>query len=155
MSAGGGDAYSPAPTKLEPASPSGPGEAGDPADDTGPAPATVPERYLGTWEGQGSSLGGTLPVGTFRVTVRQAAVGEEIGRVRQTDVLGGVCTDVLTLKQVSGKQLVATSVGVESNHAGCSRTKTTVRLTPVGDDLRYESESPESGRPEARLSRVE
>jgi len=154
MDAGGG-AYSPAPTLMDPADP-GPGEAEASGDDTAPeSAATIPRRYLGTWEGQGTALGGKLPVGTFRVTVRQAAVGEEMGRVRQTDALGGVCTDILTLKQAGEKQLVATSVGAESNHAGCSQAKTTIRLTPVGDDLRYESESPESGRPEARLSRVE
>jgi hypothetical protein len=140
---------------MDPADP-GPGEAEASGDDTAPEPAaTIPRRYLGTWEGQGTALGGKLPVGTFRVTVRQAAVGEEMGRVRQTDALGGVCTDILTLKQAGEKQLVATSVGAESNHAGCSQAKTTIRLTPVGDNLRYESESPESGRPEARLSRVE
>jgi serine/threonine protein kinase len=139
----GDDAYSPAPSDGEPGNP---GDAASPAD--------VPARYLGTWEGQGSALGGTLPVGTFRVTVRQAEVGEELGRVRQTDALGGTCTDVLTLKQVTEKQLVATSVGDESNHGGCSQAKATIRLTPVGDDLKYQSDSSESGKPEARLSKL-
>ncbi|MEV5432883.1 serine/threonine-protein kinase [Streptomyces sp. NPDC052701] len=117
-------------------------------------PPTVPARYLGTWEGQGSALDGRLPAGTFRVTVRQAAVGEEVGRVRQTDPLGGVCVDVLTLRQVTDRQLVAASAGAKGNHGGCNQDPTTVRLTPVGDDLRYESQSEASGRPEARLSKA-
>ncbi|GAP53113.1 serine/threonine-protein kinase [Streptomyces azureus] len=114
----------------------------------------VPAAYLGTWEGQGSALDGRLPLGTFRITVERAAVGQELGRLRQTDQIGGVCVDVLTLKQVTKKELVATSVGAKTNHSGCNPAPTTVRLTPVGDDLRYRSESEDSGRPQARMSRV-
>ncbi|MBQ1093547.1 serine/threonine-protein kinase [Streptomyces sp. B93] len=125
-----------------------------PGDSSGGA-AAVPDRYLGTWEGQGTALGGALPMGAFRVTVEQAKVGEEVGRVQNTDPLGGVCTDVLTLKEVSGGRLLADSVGAEGNHAGCSQAAHTVSLTPVGDDLRYKSDSSDSGRPEARLSKVE
>ncbi|MFI8193008.1 serine/threonine-protein kinase [Streptomyces sp. NPDC085946] len=118
------------------------------------APAAVPARYLGTWEGRGRALDGTLPAGTFRVTVRQAAVGQEVGRVRQTDALGGVCVDVLTLEQVTDRQLVARSAGAEDNHGGCDPAPATVRLVPAGDGLRYASDSAESGRPEARLTKV-
>jgi hypothetical protein len=118
------------------------------------AESGVPARYLGTWEGQGTALGGRLPAGTFRVTVQRARVGEEFGRLTQTDQLGGVCTDVLTLKQVTKKHLVATSVGAKKNPGHCNQTATTVRLVPVGDDLRYESDSTESGNPEARMSKV-
>lgn len=121
---------------------------------TSAASSSVPARYLGTWEGRGAALDGLLPVGTFRVTVGQAAVGEKVGTLRQTDHLGGVCVDVLTLKQVTKEQLVLTSVGAETNHAGCERSAHTVRLTPVGDDLVYTSESSAAGRPEARLSRI-
>ncbi|MEV5435226.1 hypothetical protein AB0K80_04225 [Streptomyces sp. NPDC052682] len=117
-------------------------------------PTAVPARYLGTWEGEGSALDGKLPLGTFRLTVQRAEAGQELGRLRQTDQLGGVCVDVLTLKQVTDKQLVATSVGAKGNHGGCNPARTTVRLTPVGDDLRYQSDSAESGRPQARLSKV-
>ncbi|MFD5712761.1 serine/threonine-protein kinase, partial [Streptomyces pharetrae] len=141
--AGGGS--SPVPTVLDPSGPGGTGEGGDTGYDDGPVPV-VPDRYLGTWEGQGTALDGRLPVGTFRVTVRRAEVGEQLGLVRQTDALGGVCTDVLTLTKVTGKQLVAASAGAASNHGGCSQAPTTVRLTPVGDDLRYESESRGGGR---------
>ncbi|WP_077798991.1 serine/threonine-protein kinase [Streptomyces sp. JHA26] len=115
---------------------------------------TVPDAYLGTWEGQGTALGGTLPAGTFRVTIARVGVGQELGRLRQTDQLGGSCVDVLTLKQVTDRQIVAASVGAEGNHDGCNQSPTTVRFTPVGDDLAYASESAESGKPQARLSKV-
>ncbi|MFC9126967.1 serine/threonine-protein kinase [Streptomyces sp. NPDC057099] len=130
-------------------------DAGAPPSASDAAPGTaVPAAYLGTWEGQGTSLDGNLPLGTFRITVERAAVGQELGRLRQTDQIGGVCIDVLTLKQVTKKELVATSVGAKTNHSGCNPAATTVRLSPVGDDLRYRSESEESGRPQARMSKV-
>ncbi|MFF7310273.1 protein kinase [Streptomyces sp. NPDC008137] len=118
------------------------------------APGEVPAAYLGTWEGQGTALDGNLPLGTFRITVERASVGQELGRLRQTDQIGGVCIDVLTLKQVTKKELVARSVGAKTNHGGCNPAATTVRLSPVGDDLQYRSESEESGRPRARMSKV-
>ncbi|MDQ0715381.1 hypothetical protein QFZ55_004833 [Streptomyces luteogriseus] len=119
-----------------------------------PSAGAVPAAYLGTWEGQGVALDGRLPLGTFRITVERAAVGQELGKLRQTDQIGGVCVDVLTLKQVTTKELVATSVGAKTNHSGCNPAKTTVHLKPVGDDLQYRSESEESGRPQARMSKV-
>ncbi|MFD0316623.1 serine/threonine-protein kinase [Streptomyces flavalbus] len=123
-------------------------------DGSGGGAAQVPDRYLGTWEGAGTALGGTLPMGTFRVTVQQAEVGEEVGRVRNVDPVGGVCTDVLTLRRVNGERLVARAAGAEDNRAVCSQAPHTVTLTPVGDDLRYESDSTDSGEPEARMSKV-
>ncbi|GGV76754.1 serine/threonine-protein kinase [Streptomyces massasporeus] len=135
---------------------SGSGSDSPPAATASSAPSTgaVPAAYLGTWEGQGVALDGRLPLGTFRITVERAAVGQELGKLRQTDPIGGVCVDVLTLKQVTKKELVATSVGAKTNHSGCNPAKTTVHLKPVGDDLQYRSESEESGRPQARMSRV-
>ncbi|MFD5334496.1 serine/threonine-protein kinase [Streptomyces hawaiiensis] len=134
---------------------SGSGSDSPPAATASSAPSgTVPAAYLGTWEGQGVALDGRLPLGTFRITVGQVAVGEELGKLRQTDQIGGVCVDVLTLKQVTKKELVATSVGAKTNHSGCNPAKTTVHLKPVGDDLQYRSESEESGRPQARMSKV-
>ncbi|HET9381650.1 MAG TPA: serine/threonine-protein kinase [Streptomyces sp.] len=121
---------------------------------TGTASA-VPARYLGTWEGAGTVLDGSLPAGTFRLTVQRARVGGELGRITQTDHLGGVCTDVLTLKQVTKKQLVAASAGAEKNGGHCNQAAATVRLSPVGDDLKYVSDSKASGYPEARMSKVE
>ncbi|GAA3496053.1 hypothetical protein GCM10019016_031540 [Streptomyces prasinosporus] len=68
--------------------------------------------------------------------------------------MGGVCDDVLTLKQVTGKPLVTDSVGAGSNRDVCNRAPHTVRLTPAGDDLVDTSDGKASGRPEARLSRI-
>ncbi|MFF3202905.1 protein kinase [Streptomyces sp. NPDC002962] len=141
--ASGSDAYSSAPAS---------GSSSGPA--ASQAPTALPGRYVGTWEGEGSGLGGTLPMGTFRVTVRPADVGDKLGELRQTDVLGGSCVDVLTLKQVTEKEVVATSVGAESNHSGCNPTPHTIRLTPTGDDLTYASDSAAEGNPVARMSKV-
>ncbi|MFJ6914564.1 serine/threonine-protein kinase [Streptomyces sp. NPDC101133] len=115
---------------------------------------TLPGRYVGTWEGRATALNGKLPLGTFRITIKRAAVGEELGRLRQTDALGGVCVDVITLKKVTKKQIVADSVGAEGHHDGCNPAPTTVTFTPVGDDLDYASRSEESGQPKARLSKI-
>ncbi|MFH0178209.1 serine/threonine-protein kinase [Streptomyces cacaoi] len=142
--ASGSDAYSSAPAD---GSSSGPAASA--------APTALPARYVGTWEGEGSGLGGTLPMGTFRVTIQQADVGDKLGELRQTDVLGGSCLDVLTLKQVTEKDVVATSVGAESNHSGCNPEPHTIRLTPTGDDLTYASDSAAEGNPVARMSKVE
>ncbi|MGW7208255.1 protein kinase domain-containing protein [Streptomyces sp. NPDC054837] len=117
-----------------------------------PPEQVVPDPYLGTWEGQGSGSG--IPMGTFRLTVEEAAVGEELGKLKQTDIFGGVCNDVLTLKEVTKTGLVATSVGAKGNHGGCNPAPHTVRLEPVGDDLKYVSESAAEGNPEARMSKV-
>ncbi|MFB7651962.1 MULTISPECIES: protein kinase [unclassified Streptomyces] len=115
----------------------------------------VPGRYLGTWEGQAVAVEGNLPLGTFRLTVREAAVGAQLGTLRHTDIFGGTCDDVLTLKKVTEKQVVASAVGAKGNRDVCNQARHTVRLTPVGDDLQYESDSEDSGRPKARLSKVE
>ncbi|MGW4924692.1 serine/threonine-protein kinase [Streptomyces parvulus] len=129
--------------------PSNPGSSGD----TGPA-SSVPARYLGTWEGQAVAVDGNLPLGTFRLTVRGAVVGERLGTMRHTDIIGGTCDDVLTLTKVTGDQLVASAAGAPDNRDVCNPAPHTVRLTPVGDDLRYESDSEESGRPRARMSKA-
>ncbi|KUL28372.1 serine/threonine-protein kinase [Streptomyces regalis] len=115
---------------------------------------SVPVRYLGTWEGRATALEGALPAGTYRLTVHNAGVGEELGTLRQTDLLGLVCNDVLTLKKATAKELVVTSVGRKTNHNGCNPKPHTVRITPAGDDLVYRSESDAEGNPEARLSKV-
>ncbi|MFI5873933.1 protein kinase [Streptomyces sp. NPDC051445] len=142
------DGSSSGPAASAPASGSTPGP-------TSPAPTALPARYAGTWEGEGTGLDGTLPMGTFRVTVRQADVGDKLGELRQTDVLGGICVDVLTLKQVTEKDVVATSAGAKSNHAGCNPQPHTIRLTPTGDDLTYTSDSAAEGNPVARMSKVD
>lgn len=126
-----------------------------PQESDAPAGSSVPDRYLGTWEGKATVLDGALPAGAFRLTVHKADIGDEVGTLRQTDLLGGACNDVLTLKKASAKELVVTSVGRKSNHGGCNPTPHTVRITPSGDDLVYRSESADEGNPEARLSKVQ
>ncbi|GAA2641181.1 serine/threonine-protein kinase [Streptomyces vastus] len=121
------------------------------------APATgaaIPERYLGTWEGDGVSLNGTLPMGKFRVTVRQAGVGEQFGTFRQTDLIGGHCDTVLILKKATPRQITATSVAKKSKDAVCVMGRHEVRLIPVDDDLRYETDNSEAGDPVARMNKV-
>ncbi|MDT0485575.1 serine/threonine-protein kinase [Streptomyces doebereineriae] len=155
----GNDAYSSAPTSVPsasaPSASSVPSASSSSSSAAPSGPSEIPARYLGTWEGQGSGLGGSLPMGTFRITVKKVSVGEELGRLRQTDAIGAECTDVLTLKQVTETELVTTAVGAKDNHAGCNPTAHTVRLTAVGDDLKYTSESEAEGYPEARMSKVE
>ncbi|MDH6440849.1 hypothetical protein M2158_009390 [Streptomyces sp. SAI-144] len=154
----GNDAYSSAPTSVPsasaPSASSVPSASSSPSSAAPSGPSEVPARYLGTWEGQGSGLGGSLPMGTFRITVKKVSLGEELGRLQQTDAIGAECTDVLTLKQVTETELVTTAVGAKDNHAGCNPTAHTVRLTAVGDDLKYTSESEAEGYPEARMSKV-
>ncbi|MER5789941.1 protein kinase [Streptomyces sp. NPDC001980] len=114
----------------------------------------IPAAYLGTWQGSATALSGNLPIGTFRVTVEQAAVGEELGRLRQTDQLGGVCTDILTLRSVTAARLVASSTGAEGNHDGCDPGTNTVYLTPSHGDLVYTSDSSAEGNPVAVMSKA-
>lgn len=123
----------------------------DPASGT----LTVPTSYVGTWEGPAVALGGTLPMGTFRVTVQQAAVGAKLGTFRQTDQIGGTCDDELILKEVTPTHLVVTSIADKSNRDVCTTGSHRVLLTPVGNDLKYETDNPEAGDPVARMSRVE
>ncbi|MFC7257788.1 serine/threonine-protein kinase [Streptomyces lutosisoli] len=117
-------------------------------------PSTIPASYLGTWEGDGLALNGALPMGTFRVTVHQASVGEELGTFRQTDQIGGICDDVLILKKVTKKQLVVTSVAKDSNRDVCTKGRHEVRLTPIGSDLKYETDNADAGDPVARMTKV-
>ncbi|MCF1599954.1 serine/threonine-protein kinase [Streptomyces muensis] len=132
-------------------SPAAPGDGGVSG---APIGSDVPDRYVGTWEGKANALNGALPAGTFRLTVHKAALGEEVGTLRATDLLGLACNDVLTLKKATAKELVVTSVGRKTNHGGCNPKPHTVRITPTGDDLLYRSESDAEGNPEARLSKV-
>ncbi|MEU9344416.1 serine/threonine-protein kinase [Streptomyces sp. NPDC048278] len=114
----------------------------------------IPAAYLGTWEGSATALSGNLPIGTFRVTVEQVAVGQELGRLRQTDQLGGVCTDILTLRSVTAARLVASSTGAKGNHDGCDPATNTVYLTPSHGDLVYTSNSSAEGNPVAVMSKT-
>ncbi|MET7609941.1 serine/threonine-protein kinase [Streptomyces seoulensis] len=143
-------------TWLRPDGGGGNDTAGSAPTPSAPAGRTgaIPARYLGTWEGRATALDGALPMGTFRVTVHQATVGKELGNLRQTDQLGGICEDILTLKRVDSTRLLATSTGAETNHKGCDPAPHEIRLTPTGDDLTYTSTAAAEGNPEARLSKV-
>jgi serine/threonine protein kinase len=117
--------------------------------------SAVPSSYLGTWEGDGFALDGKLPMGTFRVTVRRAEVGDQLGTFRQTDLIGGTCDTDLVLKKVTPKQLIATSISKPSTTSECTTGRHEVRLIPVGDDLRYETDNADAGDPVARMSKAE
>ncbi|MEV0257653.1 serine/threonine-protein kinase [Streptomyces sp. NPDC050732] len=125
---------------------------GTPSDSAGSG--KVPEAYLGKWRGRADASGGTIPLGTFTVTLRQAKPGERLGTVLQRDPIGNTCTDVLTLKSVTPERLVATGKGAEGNGGQCSQTSHTVQLRPDGKKLVYTSDDPGAGDPKARLSRV-
>ncbi|WP_328680294.1 serine/threonine-protein kinase [Streptomyces sp. NBC_00343] len=128
--------------------------SGAPGTGDGSSLPSIPDSYLGTWQGDGTALDGTLPDGTFRITIAKVGVGQRLGILRQTDQLGGVCDDVLTLKQVTKTRLVASAAGATSNRDVCNQAAHTVTLTPVGDDLKYASDSSAEGSPSARLSKV-
>ncbi|WP_405663379.1 serine/threonine-protein kinase [Streptomyces sp. RK9] len=131
--------------------PSATGDAGDSA-----VEGAVPARFLGKWRGKASARDGLVPLGTFEVTVRQVPkVGDRIGAMTQTDLIGDKCVDNLTLKSATTKELVATGVGDKSNPDQCSQASHTVRLRPVGSsELQYTSEDPKAGDPAARLGKV-
>lgn len=114
----------------------------------------VPASYRGTWEGQAVAANGAVPMGTFRLKVEQGKVGERFAVMTQTDQLGGVCAVDLTLRSVSGKEIVAGGKGQASSGAQCTKNAHTVRLRPKGDALLYLSENEKSGNPEAKLSRL-
>ncbi|MEU6995614.1 protein kinase [Streptomyces sp. NPDC046465] len=136
-----------------------PSDPGDAADDGG----KVPEAYLGTWRGKADASGGTVPLGTFTVTLRQADPGQRLGTVVQHDPIGNTCRDVLTLKSATDKQVVATGKGSPDNGGQCSQTTHTVYLRPSGKTdgktdgktLTYTSDDPGAGDPKARLTAVE
>ncbi|WP_329532899.1 serine/threonine protein kinase [Streptomyces sp. NBC_01450] len=141
--AGGSDAAASRPA----ATPSAPGPAGATL-------ASVPAHYLGTWSGDAYALSGKLPAGTFRVTLHQAAVGQELGTFRSTDLIGGICDDVLVLKKVTDEQLTATSTAKTSNPSTCTTGSHEVRLIPAGGDLKYETDNADAGDPVARMSKA-
>ncbi|MGY0024657.1 protein kinase domain-containing protein [Streptomyces sp. cg35] len=117
----------------------------------------VPTFYVGSWQGQGTveSLGQPLPGGTFDIVIHQASPGEAVGTVTQTDALGGVCVDVLTLKSVTDKELTAVGRGKKGNEGQCIQSPHPVHLRPDGKALRFTSDDPKAGSPKARLSRTD
>ncbi|MDX3137031.1 serine/threonine protein kinase, partial [Streptomyces europaeiscabiei] len=115
----------------------------------------LPEKYLGTWEGEGYALGGNLPAGTFTVTLEQASVGDPLGTFRSVDLLGGTCDDKLVLKKVTRNSILATSIADTKNNPGtCTKNTHEITLTPVGAELQYTSKNADAGDPTARLAKV-
>ncbi|WP_200300630.1 serine/threonine-protein kinase [Streptomyces adelaidensis] len=140
----GGSAAGPAPQASEPA-----------ADQSDGAEGGVPAKYLGTWEGDAYALGGNLPAGTFRITLEPSDVGDELGTFRSVDLLGGTCDDRLVLKEVTAKHVLATSIAdTENNPKTCTKNTHQITLTPVGEELQYESDNADAGDPTARLAKV-
>ncbi|WP_030174295.1 serine/threonine-protein kinase [Streptomyces sp. NRRL S-813] len=134
-----------------------PADAGGRPSASSSAPA-VPKAYLGTWRGTGTvtAAGVDIPGGSYDIVVRQAALGGVVGSVTQTDAFGGACVDVLTLKSVTGKELVAVGRGKKGNPSHCVPDAHVVHLRPDGDDaLRFTSEDPKAGDPKARVTRVD
>lgn len=139
-----------------------PGDDGDRkdggmADGARPSAAdpAVPDRFLGTWEGSGTGLSGTLPMGTFTVTVRQGAEGAAFGTFRQVDPIGGICENVLILREAGPERVVATGRPKKSNPPQCTTGDHEVRLEPVGEGgLSYASDNARAGNPTARLSKM-
>ncbi|MFI7383290.1 protein kinase [Streptomyces sp. NPDC049813] len=128
-----------------------------PAQPSGTAPgppgaADVPSFYLGVWNGPAVQAG--IPFGTFRVDLKQTAVGRRVGTVTSTDPLGIRCVDVLTLTSADGKSLVAKGAAAPDNPGTCAQGTHTVRLTRDGDALKYSSRYPQAGNPTADLARV-
>ncbi|MDX3838754.1 serine/threonine-protein kinase [Streptomyces europaeiscabiei] len=121
----------------------------------GDAEGGLPEKYLGTWEGEGYALGGNLPAGTFTVTLEQASVGDPLGTFRSVDLLGGTCDDKLVLKKVTRDSILATSIADTKNNPGtCTKNTHEITLTPVGAELQYTANNADAGDPTARLAKV-
>ncbi|MCX5531967.1 protein kinase [Streptomyces sp. NBC_00006] len=138
-----------------------PGEGGGDqgsASDAGPTASAaskapgVPKFYVGSWDGPAKQAG--ISFGTFRVDLKQARAGKQVGKVTSTDPLGIQCVDVLTLKSADGKALVAAGKAAPGNPGTCATGRHTVRLTPDGASLKYTSRYPAAGDPTADLDRV-
>ncbi|MFE1950417.1 serine/threonine-protein kinase [Streptomyces sp. NPDC059524] len=117
----------------------------------------VPPFYVGTWEGKATATTalGDVQFDTYRVRIKQAAVGKRLGTVTSTDPLGVTCVDVLTLKSASATELIASGAASPDNGGTCAKGPHTVHLERVGKTVKYSSQYPQAGNPKADLSRVE
>ena len=145
----GDDAAGKAPSASS--APSGENQDPEPQDGAG----DLPEKYLGTWEGDGYALDGNLPAGTFTITLEQGSVGDRLGTFRSVDLLGGACDDTFVLKKVAEDHILVTSIAdTKNNPKTCTGNTHEVTLTPVGDELKYTSNNADAGDPTARLAKV-
>ncbi|MFI7010482.1 protein kinase [Streptomyces sp. NPDC050145] len=117
----------------------------------------VPPFYVGTWEGKATATTalGDVQFDTYRVRIKQAAVGKRLGTVTSTDPLGVTCVDVLTLKSASAGELIASGAASPDNGGTCAKGPHTVHLKRAGKTVKYSSQYPQAGNPRAGLSRVE
>jgi hypothetical protein len=129
----------------------GASDAGPTASAASEAPG-VPKFYVGAWDGPAKQAG--VSFGTFRVDLKQARAGKQVGKVTSTDPLGIQCVDVLTLKSADGRALVAHGRAAPDNPGTCATGPHTVRLTRQGESLKYTSQYPAAGNPTADLDRV-
>lgn len=133
----------------------GGGDGGRKRDDK--APDTVPEAFVGTWEGRTRTSGG-VPSGTLTLTVSEGREGEEAVRMVY-EITGLECRARGTVEEFSDTRLTVTerSVGDSPKVFGvevCSGETATVTLTLAGEGrLRYESGDVAAGRPEGELVR--
>ncbi|WP_217710590.1 hypothetical protein [Streptomyces sp. NA04227] len=116
---------------------------------------SVPAGYLGTWEGPARARTNDWPMGTFRLTVKKAAPGEKFAVMRQTDQLGGVCEVDLRLQSVTAREIVANAQGRADSRPTCTKNVHKVHLVLTGQDLSYISENEQSGKPKARMEKVD
>ncbi|QFQ99675.1 serine/threonine protein kinase [Streptomyces phaeolivaceus] len=145
----GGDAASKAPSASS--GPSDETQDSEPQDGAG----DLPDRYLGTWKGDGYALDGNLPAGTFTVTLEQGAVGDRLGSFRSVDLLGGACDDTFVLKEVTEDHILVTSTAdTKNNPKTCTSNTHEVTLTLVGAELEYTADNADAGDPTARLAKV-
>ncbi|GAA2422131.1 serine/threonine-protein kinase [Streptomyces macrosporus] len=134
-----------------------PGGGGDdPKPDDRP-PGTVPEAFVGTWEGQTVTRSG-LHGSTLTLTVSEGREGEETVRMVY-EITGLECRARGTVEDVSKTRLKVTerSEGDSPEVLGvkvCSGETATVVLTLDGEGrLHYASDDVGAGRPEGDLTR--
>ncbi|MBO1334893.1 serine/threonine-protein kinase [Streptomyces sp. VRA16 Mangrove soil] len=125
------------------------------APETAQPAGVVAEFYLGVWEGKATTTELGVQFDTYRVELKQTAVGKRLGTVTSTDITGNRCVDELTLKSATAKEVVATGKKVSGDDLKCASGASTVHLTRDGSGLKYTSEYPDAGNPTADLKRAE
>ncbi|MER7832483.1 serine/threonine-protein kinase [Streptomyces sp. NPDC095602] len=132
---------------------------GTTAASTAPAGAGVPRAFLGTWKGRataGTGAIGDIPAGTFTVTLKGGRAGQEVGRVRQHDILGNfICEDTLVLRTATADTLVTRGSASDTSTGVCTGGTHTVTLRLEDGKLHYASDDAAAGRPRATLDRAE
>ncbi|RKN05556.1 serine/threonine-protein kinase [Streptomyces radicis] len=115
----------------------------------------LPEWFAGEWEGDTQTLGVTNA--SLGVTLEPGAVGDRIGTVTWTDVLGlTTCVDRLTLTEVADGEVTFDALvdndASTSDGANCEQEPFTVVLGQRGEVLHYASDS--SGNLTSELTRT-